>query len=165
MATADSVAIAAPRRSWRIPLLLGRVILGAIFLFAAYTKLHFGGAWHLRDYYFFFAMGIDSYKMLPLGVVEWMARILPWLEVALGSLLIIGIGLRWTASLTSVLLIVFMTALARAAILGLEINCGCFGNESTSPGRELIRDSALLLLALGIAVGAFRSHRAAEPRA
>ena len=51
-------------------LLAGRLALGGIFLFAAYAKLHFGGAWHLRDYQFFFAMAINSYNMLPLPVVQ-----------------------------------------------------------------------------------------------
>jgi Methylamine utilisation protein MauE len=89
-----------------------------------------------------------------------LARVLPWLEVALGLLLISGIALRWVGSLTTVLLVVFMYALARAAIKGLAINCGCFGNESTSPARELALDSLLLLTALGITVGAFLSRRA-----
>lgn len=140
-------------------LLLGRCALGLIFLIAAYAKLHFNGAWHFRDYHFFFAMAIDSYRMLPLWVVEWMARILPWVELALGVLLIAGVGLRWTASATSALLAVFIAAMVRAKMLGLEINCGCFGNNEKLGTATLLRDSSLLLLAIAVAAGAFFVRR------
>ena len=147
-------------RAWpRVLLVLGRVALGAIFLYAAYSKLYFDGAWHLHDYHFFFAMAIDSYKMLPLSVVEWMARILPWFELLLGALLIVGIGLRWAGSITTALLLVFMSAMTRAKILGLEINCGCFGNNEKLGTATLIRDSSLLALALAVTIGAFLIKR------
>jgi uncharacterized membrane protein YphA (DoxX/SURF4 family) len=147
-------------RAWpRVLLVLGRVALGAIFLYAAFAKLYFDGAWHLRDYHFFFAMAIDSYKMLPLSVVEWMARILPWFELLLGALLIVGVGLRWAGSITTALLLVFMGAMTRAKILGLEINCGCFGNNEKLGTATLIRDSSLLVLALAVTIGAFLIKR------
>lgn len=136
-------------------LILGRVALGLIFLFAAYSKLYFDGAWHLRDYHFFFAMAIDSYKMLPLSVVEWMAWILPWFELMLGTLLIVGVALPWIGSITSALLLVFIGAMTRAKILGLEINCGCFGNNEKLGTATLIRDCSLLVLALAVTIGAF----------
>src|SRR6266849_174600 len=77
-----------PRASPRVLLVLGRVALGSIFLYAAYSKLYFNGGWHLGDYQFFFGMAIDSYKMLPVSAVQWIALILPWFELLLGALLI-----------------------------------------------------------------------------
>ncbi len=136
-------------------LVAGRVALGLIFLYAAYAKLHFEGEWHLHDYQFFFAMAIDSYKMLPISAVQLMAQVLPWFELALGALLIVGVGLRWIGSITSALLLVFIAAMTRAKILGLEINCGCFGNNEKLGTATLIRDSSLLILALAVTVGAF----------
>ena len=161
MADAAPIAISGsrPRRYGGIVLLVARIALGAIFVYAAYTKLHYAGAWHLRDYHFLFAFGINSYQMLSPESALLLARVLPWLEVALGVLLIAGIGLRWVGSITTALLIVFMIALARAASKGLAINCGCFGNESTSPAKELTLDSLFLLTAIGITVGAFFSNR------
>ena len=157
MATSAAVSESSPQpRAWpRALLALGRIALGLIFLFAAYSKLYFDGAWHLRDYHFFFSMAIDSYKMLPLSVVEGMARTLPWFELLLGVLLIAGAGLRWVGSITSALLLVFIGAMTRAKILGLEINCGCFGNNEKLGTATLIRDSSLLLLALAVTIGAF----------
>jgi putative oxidoreductase len=167
MSQASPIAIERPRTPSKVRFLLiaGRVLLGLIFIYAAYTKLHFAGAWHLRDYYFFFAMGIDSYKMLPLAIVQWMAKILPWLELGLGAMLVAGAGVRWAGLAVSALLVVFMIALAHAALGGLEINCGCFGNNSVKPSTELFRDVGLLAVALAITIGAFVSHRAGKSQA
>jgi uncharacterized membrane protein YphA (DoxX/SURF4 family) len=147
-------------RVGRALLLAGRLVLGGIFVYAAYAKLHFGGAWHLQDYHFFFAMAINSYNMLPLPVVQGMARVLPWFELALGALLILGVGLRWVSSAVTLLLLVFMAALTRAAMLGLQINCGCFGYSSQKPTTELFHDSGFLILGLAVTIGAFLTQRA-----
>jgi uncharacterized membrane protein YphA (DoxX/SURF4 family) len=167
MSEAHPIAIERPR-AWSLVgflLIAARIFLGLIFIYAAYTKLHFAGAWHLRDYNFFFAMGIDSYKMLPLPIVEWMAKILPWLELLLGAMLVIGAGVRWAGLMVTALLVVFMIALARAALGGLEINCGCFGTSSVKPSRELMLDGVLLALALAVTAGGFLSRRARKPQA
>jgi putative oxidoreductase len=140
----------------RLALLAGRVALGGIFMYAAYSKLHIAGRWHLGDYQILFAMTIHSYQMsLPTWLELWTARIVPWLELFLGALLIFGVGLRWASCAITSLLVVFMVLLARAAILGLEINCGCFGSSYVKPSTELLRDSGLLLLALSVTIGAF----------
>jgi putative oxidoreductase len=147
-------------RAWpRVLLALGRVVLGAIFLYAAYAKLHFNGSWHLRDYYFFFGMAINSYNLLPLWAVELLSRFMPWFELALGFFLVIGIGLRLTSLIASALLLVFIAAMTRAYILGLEIVCGCFGNTEKLGPWTLTRDSSMLVLALAVALGAFLINR------
>jgi uncharacterized membrane protein YphA (DoxX/SURF4 family) len=167
MADAATTAIPAStpdRRYLPVALLIGRIALGGVFLYAAYAKLHYAGAWHFRDYDFLFAFGINSYEMLSFDNALLLARVLPWLEVALGLLLISGIALRWVGSITTALLVVFMYALSRAAIKGLAINCGCFGNQSTTPAKELAVDALLLATAVAITVGAFRfRRRAAAP--
>jgi putative oxidoreductase len=159
IATPAVIGGSSPNRVGPALLLAGRLLLGGIFVFAAYSKLHFGGAWHLRDYHFFFAMAINSYNMLPLPVVQGMARVLPWLELFLGGMLILGVGLLWVSSAITLLLLVFMAALTRAAMLGLEINCGCFGYSSQKPTTELFHDSGLLFLGLAVTVGAFLTRR------
>lgn len=161
--TAISLETSPRTPAWpRALLLLGRVALGLIFLFAAYMKLHFEGEWHLRDYHFFFAMAIDSYKMLPISIVQIMACVLPWFELALGGMLIAGVGLRLIGSITSGLLLAFIGAMTRAKILGLEINCGCFGNNEKLGTATLIRDSSLLVLALAVTIGAFLIRKRRE---
>jgi uncharacterized membrane protein YphA (DoxX/SURF4 family) len=154
--TAISSEVSPQAAAWpKALLVIGRVALGLVFLIAAYTKLHFNGSWHLGDYHFFFAMAIDSYNMLPLWAVEIMARVLPLLEAALGALLVSGLGLRWVASITSALLLVFIGAMTRALILHIQIKCGCFGNDEPLTIWTLLRDSSLLVLALAVTTGAF----------
>jgi uncharacterized membrane protein YphA (DoxX/SURF4 family) len=139
----------------RAILLLARVALGVIFIYAAFTKLYFNGAWHFGDYHFFFGMAINSYNILPLSAVNWAARILPWFELLLGILLIAGAGLRWTGLIASGLLFVFIGAMTNAYWKGLEIMCGCFGNNEKLGPLTLLRDSSLLVLAVGVTIGAF----------
>jgi uncharacterized membrane protein YphA (DoxX/SURF4 family) len=133
----------------RLPVV--RVLLGLILVFGAYAKLHFNGAWHFRDYYFFFAMAIGSSRTLPLGAVEWLARVLPWVELTLGALLIAGVCTRWVSLVTSALL-VFMAALPRSAILGLA--------NRTNPATELLVDTSFFLVALTMTLREFHAHRA-----
>ena len=64
-----------------------RVLLGAVFIYAAYTKL--------RQSWLLFALSIDSYQLLPEWAVFALARTLPALELALGVLLIAGVWLRY----------------------------------------------------------------------
>jgi hypothetical protein len=90
-----------------------------------------------------------------MSAVQLMAQILPWFELVLGIFLIAGIGLRVIGTITSGLLLVFIGAMTRAKILGLEINCGCFGNNEKLGAATLIRDSSLLVLALAVTIGAF----------
>ena len=143
-------------RAWpRMLLLVGRVILGAIFIVAAYTKLYFSGSWHFGDYNFFFGMAINSYNLLPVWAVELLARVLPWFELALGAFLISGAGLRWSGIIASGLLLVFIGAMTNAYIKGLEIMCGCFGNNEKLGPWTLVRDSSMLVLALSVTIGAF----------
>ena len=154
------VSAARPRRRYlQMVLLIARLALGVLFLYAAYAKLHYAGAWHLRDYDFLFAFGINSYEMLSPENTLLLARVLPWVEIALGLLLMTGLALRWVGSFTTLLLMIFMYALARAAAKGLAINCGCFGNESSSPAKELVLDSLLLLTSIAITVNAFLARK------
>lgn len=138
-----------------ILLVAGRIVLGSIFLISAYTKLHFNGDWHFGDYHFFFAMAVDSYNMLPLWAVEIVAWVLPILEAVLGAFLVSGVGLRWVASITTALILVFIGAMTRALILHIQIKCGCFGNDDPLTIWTLLRDSSFLVLALAVTIGAF----------
>jgi uncharacterized membrane protein YphA (DoxX/SURF4 family) len=139
----------------RALMLVGRVALGVIFIVAAFTKLYFNGGWHIGDYQFFFSMIINSYNILPLWAVDWAAYILPWFELALGILLVAGIGLRWTGIIASGMLLLFIGAMTRAYMNGLEIMCGCFGNNEKLGPLTLLRDSSMLIPALGVTIGAF----------
>lgn len=129
------------------------MLLGLILALGAYAKLHFNGAWHLRDYSFFLAMAIGYYRMVLLGAVQWLARVLPWVELTLGALLIAGVCTRWVSLVTSALL-GFMASLPRSAILD-PVNY-------TNPATELLVDTVFFLVALTITLRAFHWHRARQ---
>jgi putative oxidoreductase len=124
-----------------------RVVLGIIFVYAAWVKLRL--PWQL------FAMSIDSYQLLPLPLVELLARTLPWFELLLGLLLIAGKWLRVSSAVTSLLLVVFFSLMVRAAIKGQEISCGCFGPGETISWKTMMRDGAMLAGSLFVTAMAF----------
>jgi uncharacterized membrane protein YphA (DoxX/SURF4 family) len=154
MSEADSIEVAAPRPSnkARLLLLAGRLLLGVIFVYAAYTKL--------RNPWMLFAMSIDSYRMLPEFLVVGLARALPWVELLLGLLLMAGWGLRWVGVGASLLLVGFFSVMLRAQAHGLGIDCGCFGIGEKLGPKTLVRDALLVALALAVTIGAFLAHRA-----
>ena len=128
----------------------GRVLLGAIFVYAAYTKL--------RTSFLLFAMAIDAYKVMPEGMAVAVAHVLPWFELALGLALIVGIWPRVTTAAATGLLAVFFTAMVHAyqpASKEGQISCGCFGLGEPISGRTLLRDGTLLALSLALAISAF----------
>ena len=129
-----------------------RLLLGGIFIYAAYAKL--------KDPWELYALAISSYEVLPLWAVELVARTLPWLELAIGVGLVIGIWLRVSATITSLLLIVFFTLMVRAFAKGMAINCGCFGGTGDIISKwTLLRDGSMLAGSLLLTSMAFWRHR------
>jgi uncharacterized membrane protein YphA (DoxX/SURF4 family) len=143
---------------------IGRVILGLIFIYAAYAKLHPapGDPWSLSSIKIsltLFALQVDSYRLLPVWAVMVVARTLPFVELGLGLLLILGWGLQYVAAGASALLLLFFAVMIRTYYAGLEINCGCFGPGEQLGVKTLIRDGLLLALALAVTLGAFLRAR------
>lgn len=134
-----------------ILLLILRLVLGGIFVYAAWLKL--------RDPWQLFAMSIDAYRILPLQAVELAAHIIPWLELAVGVLMIAGLWLRITGPIVSLLLLVFFTLMLRAYAKGQAIDCGCFGPGEAISWKTLLRDGSLLASALLVTTMAYRTRR------
>ena len=134
-----------------------RIALGLIFLYAAYTKL--SESWRL------FAAGIASYEVLPMWAVEMLARTLPWFELLVGLLLIVGRWLRVSTVSTSALLLVFFSLMVRAYVKGMTIDCGCFGPGETISWKTLLRDGSMLAGSLFVTVMAFLGTRQPLSRA
>lgn len=148
----------------RVLLVVGRVALAAIFLYAAYVKLKPEGtmpwsAGSLRVSLSMFAMQVDSYQLLPPWAVNVVAHFLPPFELFLGLWLLSGIALRWAGLVTTLLLAGFFTGMVRAYAMGQEISCGCFGPGEQIGPKTLLRDGSLLAVAAGITIGAFLIRR------
>jgi putative oxidoreductase len=117
-----------------------RLLLGTVFIYAAYSKL--------RQSWLLFALSIDSYQLLPEWAVYAVARTLPWLELALGVLLMAGVWLRYLATVADGILAVFFTMMVVSYFRGAGIDCGCFGVGEALSARTLVRDGVLLAAAL-----------------
>ncbi len=127
--------------------LILRIALGLVFIYAAYTKL--SESWRL------FAAGIASYEVLPMWAVQLLARTLPWFELLVGVLLIVGRWLRVSTVATSALLLVFFSLMVRAYVKGMTIDCGCFGPGEAISWKTLLRDGGMLAGSLFVTVMAF----------
>ncbi|RTL67196.1 MAG: DoxX family membrane protein [Pseudonocardiaceae bacterium] len=98
-------------------------------------------------------IAVRAYDVLPTDVVSVVATVLPWLELALGVLLLVGLGSRAVAALSALVLVVFIAGVVQAWARGLSIDCGCFGGggqvapDATAYGTEVLRDVGFLLLA------------------
>jgi uncharacterized membrane protein YphA (DoxX/SURF4 family) len=156
----------APLNFRRIIIWLGRLVIAAIFIFAGLAKLirwdmhprpSIGIATSL------FALQIDSYQMLPSWVVLQVAHWLPWLEIAVGLLLLIGWRLRIWSTLVTLIIGGFFVAVVRAYFLHLDINCGCFAKPEPLTGITVLRDGALFLLAILMTIFAFQESRKPHP--
>jgi uncharacterized membrane protein YphA (DoxX/SURF4 family) len=154
------------RWGWgRILLLVGRLALAAIFIFAAYAKMKPQGGlpWSpasVRTSLSMFAMGVDSYQMVPAWAVSPLAHWLPPFELALGLWLLSGIALRISSLVSTLLICVFFTAMTSAYERGLTISCGCFGPGAQIGPKRLIEEGLTFFpLALAVTIGAFLIHR------
>jgi uncharacterized membrane protein YphA (DoxX/SURF4 family) len=137
-----------PSKLLRAILLLLRVVVGGVFVYAAWSKL--------RDPWTLFAISIDAYHVLPQWAVLVVARTLPWLELLLGVALVIGVFRRISTLAASALLMLFFGLMVRAYVRGEAIDCGCFGpGEAISP-LTLLRDGALLAGSLFLMAMAWR---------
>jgi putative oxidoreductase len=103
-----------------------------------------------------FAISIEAYKLLPSILINSSALVIPWVELVCGIFLLGGVCLRGSSLMAISLLAVFTIAIIAALVRGLQIDCGCFGAQYSSPVgiSKVLEDCGLLLLALLIYFGA-----------
>lgn len=151
---------------------IGRLVLGGIFVYAGVAKiilpnthlwpmfvLKFSIATNLST----FAQQVESYKILSAGASDFVAHTLPFTEIVLGLLLLIGWRLRIWATLVTLILLGFLGVVTRAYLLHMDINCGCFGVPEPLTIKTVLRDSALAALAVLMTVLAFVEARKPHP--
>jgi uncharacterized membrane protein YphA (DoxX/SURF4 family) len=125
-----------------------RLLLGGVFVVAGVLKVPDPSA---------AVRAVRAYQLLPEALVPPVAFGLPVLEIAVGLALLAGVFVRTAAIASAVLLIVFVAAVGSAWARGLQIDCGCFGDGGevgagdTAYPAEIVRDLALLLVALALA--------------
>ena len=124
---------------------ISRLILGGVLFAAGYLKV---GSPDKSQ------MAVRAYELLPISVANFLGLVLPFFEIAIGLLLILGAGTRIAAALGGFTMFIFIIAIGQAWARGLNIDCGCFGGGgSVAPGQthylqEILRDAGLVALAL-----------------
>jgi uncharacterized membrane protein YphA (DoxX/SURF4 family) len=124
--------------------LVARLILGGVLFLAGYLKV---------DEPDKSQMAVRAYEMLPISIANLLGLVLPFVEVAIGALLILGSLTRFMAALGGFTMVIFIIAIAQAWARGLNIDCGCFGGGgAVEPGQtkylqEILRDIGLVFLA------------------
>jgi putative oxidoreductase len=123
--------------------LAARLYLGGLFVAAAWHKLLEPGA---------FALDIATYQIVPLGLINLMAIVLPWIEIAAGLMFLVGFRTRAAALLIVGMMAMFTVAIAIAVGKGLDMSCGCFASQGSAEDpiswRTILRDAGWLCLAL-----------------
>ncbi len=125
--------------------LVARLTLGGVLLLAGYLKL---------DELDKSQMAVRAYEMLPVPLANLIGIVLPFAEIFMGILLILGAATRLMGLMSALLMLVFVVGISQAWARGLSIDCGCFGGGGkVEPGEEnyltpLMRDAGLA--ALGI---------------
>jgi uncharacterized membrane protein YphA (DoxX/SURF4 family) len=128
-------------KAWGIDIILvaARAALAVAFVWACVHKI-------ANPYDF--ALQVATYQILPLPLVNLQAIVLPWIELATGVLLVLGLWTRPAALVTCGMNAMFIAAIAMALAADLQLQCGCF--SSADAGHEMspeliVRDAALFL--------------------
>ena len=127
--------------------LIARLILGGVLIAAGWLK-----AFNTAEA----ENAVRAYQVLPLPVADFVGISLPWIEIGIGILLILGVVTRSAAIAGGAIMVIFIIAIAQAGLRGLSIDCGCFGGGgAVEPGQtkylqEIARDIFFALLGLYI---------------
>ncbi|MGG5257296.1 MauE/DoxX family redox-associated membrane protein [Phycicoccus avicenniae] len=122
--------------------LVARLFLGAVLVYAGAVKV---------GHPLTSQRAVQGYEILPYDLAGFIGLALPFLEIVLGVLLVLGLFTRPVAVVATLLMVVFVIGIAQAWARGLTIDCGCFGgggkigaNETKYP-QEIARDAVFAL--------------------
>ncbi len=113
-----------------------RLILAGIFIYSGYIKAQSP----LQ-----FASAITGYKLVPDSLIFPLANYFPWVEIALGVLLLIGWKIRYVALGAVALLLSFTVILTVTYLRGIDADCGCFGFGQKISPLTIARDVLILI--------------------
>ena len=117
-------------------ILLIRCLLGLVFVYASYDKILDPGK---------FARDIANYHIVPFGLENSIAIILPWLELLIGAGIILGIFIDGSVVLSGSFLILFIFMIFQAMMRGFNIECGCGLKEGEMVGWSKILENIVFL--------------------
>lgn len=120
-----------------------RLFLAGVFLYTGYIKL---------ESPLQFAAVLSGYQLFPDALIVAITNYFPWVEIALGILLLVGWKIRYAAIAACGLLTTFVVLLGVTWMRGIDANCGCFSFDDRITPLTLLRDAFIILPALYLAV-------------
>jgi len=121
-----------------------RVGLGVVFIVSGSGKLSEGAA---------FVDQVEEANVLPHALASAYGTALPYVEIIIGVLLILGLLTRFAAAIGGLSALSFIIGNGTRLHRGLHGECGCFGSIASlqfSTGEALIIDCVLLIAAIQI---------------
>jgi len=126
--------------------LVFRIALGVIFIISGTGKLTEGAA---------FVDQVEEANILPHALARAYGTALPYVEIVIGALLILGLLSRFAAGIGGLAALSFIIGNSTRIYRGLYGECGCFGNIASlqfSTREALIIDCVLLIMAIQILI-------------
>lgn len=143
----------------RIFLMVIRLIVGGLFIFSGLIKVNdpVGTSIKFEEYFDVFSYDIAPFFAYLKDYSLSLAVILVVLEVVLGVMLILGVKLRLTVILLSLMILFFTFLTFYSAYFNKVTDCGCFGDAiKLTPWESFYKDIFLLVLIAVLFV--FRKH-------
>ena len=121
-----------------------RIGLGVVFIISGAGKLPELAA---------FIEQVEEANILPHALAQVYGTALPYVEIVIGALLILGLLSRFAAGIGGLAVLSFIIGNSTRLYRGLYGECGCFGSIASlqfSTGEALIMDCVLLIMAIQI---------------
>ena len=115
-----------------------RLFVGGVFLIAGLIKIK-GSSSRLL-------IAILGYELVPRGAATILVYVLPWLEIIVGGLLILGLWSHLTVLVGAGLLAVFLSGIVTSLLRGMNNDCGCY--QSLTPVQWKLAYRNLIIMAL-----------------
>jgi hypothetical protein len=96
-----------------------RLYIGAIFIYASMYKINYTAE---------FAETIASYQLAPYWMINFLAIVMPWLELISGVLLVVGIKSKTATAAIAGMLAIFSAVIFLSLVRDIPIGCGCFSS-------------------------------------
>jgi uncharacterized membrane protein YphA (DoxX/SURF4 family) len=122
--------------------LLARLFLGVVLVYAGSVKV---------GHPLTSQRAVQAYQIFPFDLAGYIGLALPFVEIALGALLLLGLFTRPVAIVSTLLMVAFIIGISQAWARGLSIDCGCFGGggtiapSATAYPQEIARDTSFAL--------------------
>jgi uncharacterized membrane protein YphA (DoxX/SURF4 family) len=134
-----------PERGERVKDVIGlaaRLFLGVVLIWAGVAKV---GRPLTSE------RAVQAFEIFPMELAGWIGLALPFVEIVLGVLLVLGLFTRPVAIVATLLMLAFIVGISQAWARGLTIDCGCFGGggqigaDETRYPQEIARDASFAL--------------------